>query len=69
MVVPLLELIETDAATLGFTVIESELLVAVEAVTQAYELVKMQLITSPFCRPVLLKAELFVPDGFPLTNH
>ena len=53
IVVPLDELMDTDATTLGLTVIATELLVAEEEVTQLSDVVKTQLTTSPFCKLLL----------------
>ena len=55
--------------TLGRTVIEIVLLVAVDEVTHVKELVTIQLTTSPFCRVVELKVALFVPTLIPFTFH
>lgn len=53
IVVPFDELMETEAATLGLTVIVTALLVALGIVTHVRELVSTQLTTSPFCKLLL----------------
>ena len=59
----------TEAGENEVTEMVIALLVTVELDTQAMELVRIHVTTSPFCRLDVLKTELFVPTLIPLTLH
>jgi hypothetical protein len=59
----------TAVATLGSTLIEIALLVALAEVTQASELVSTQVTTSLFCNDEVLNDELPPPTFTPFIFH